>query len=290
MTTASRGVVLVTGSSTGIGESCALHLDRLGFEVVGGVRRREDGERLAGQTSPRFRWIPLDVTEPGQVRAAMAEVDRIAGTRGLAGLVNNAGVALVSPLECIPMETFRRQLEINVFGLLAVTQAAVPALRTARGRVVNIGSIAGRVVSPLLGAYSASKFAVEAMTDALRLELAPDGIEVSVVEPGMVRTPIWDKGASEVATLREQLSPEAITRYDPLFRALERVVTHPRRRGVGVDVVAEAVVHALTAPRPKTRYLIGRDAKIRSLLRHLPDRWHDRLVRSVMARLAQPRG
>ncbi len=290
MTASTRGVVLVTGSSSGIGESCALHLDRLGFEVVGGVRRKEDGERLAGQCSPRFRWIPLDVTEPDQVRDAMGEVGRIAGARGLAGLVNNAGVALVSPLECIPMATFRRQLEINVFGRLAVTQAALPALRAARGRVVNIGSIAGRVVSPLLGAYSASKFAVEAMTDALRLELAPDGIEVSVVEPGMVRTPIWDKGATEVATLRQQMSPEAATRYDPLFVALERVVNHPRHRGVGVEVVAEAVVHALTARRPRTRYLIGRDAKIRNLLRHLPDRWHDRMVHSVMARLAQPRG
>ncbi len=280
----------MTGSSTGIGESCALHLDRLGFEVVGGVRRSEDGERLAGQASPRFRWVRLDVTEAEEVREAWAQVESIAGTRGLAGLVNNAGVALVSPLECIPMETFRRQLEINVFGLLAVTQAALPALRIARGRVVNIGSIAGRVVSPLLGAYSASKFAVEAMTDALRLELAPDGIEVSVVEPGMVRTPIWEKGASEVAALRGEVSPDVVARYEPLFVALERVVTHPRRRGVGVEVVAEAVVHALTARRPKTRYLIGRDAKVRSLLRHLPDRWHDRMVRSVMARLALPRG
>ncbi len=178
-----RGAVLITGASTGIGAACALHLDRLGFRVWAGVRRPSDGEALVGQASRQLTPIILDVTDSNSIAAALAGVGAGAGGDSLAGLVNNAGIVVAAPVEILPIAELRTQLEVNVIGLVAVTQAALPLLRLGRGRVVNIGSISGRMATPVIGAYAASKFAVEALTDALRVEVQPWGIDVALIEP-----------------------------------------------------------------------------------------------------------
>ena len=180
------GTVVVTGASTGIGEAAALHLKELGFEVRAGVRKDEDAERLRAQgVSP----LKLDVTDTSSVAAAAAEVGE-----EVFGLVNNAGVAVSAPVEFVPIDQLRRQLEVNLIGQVAVIQAFLPALRQSHGRIVNISSIGGRIALPLASPYAASKFALEAVSDSLRREVAQFGIEVSLVEPGGVKTPIWKKG------------------------------------------------------------------------------------------------
>ena len=223
--------VLVTGASSGIGAACAIRFRDRGWRVLAGVRRE-------GTAPDGTEELFVDVTDP-----PMLELDE------LHGLVNNAGVAVAGPLEFLPPDDLRRQLEVNVVGQLRMTQLCLPALRAARGRVVNMGSISGINALPLLGAYAMSKFALEAMTDSLRVELEPWGIHVAIVEPGTIKTPIWTRE-------RPQPPPEA---------------------------VADAVEHALTAERPRTRYLVGRDAKLRAGIQHLPARWRDRvLVKRVL--------
>jgi NAD(P)-dependent dehydrogenase (short-subunit alcohol dehydrogenase family) len=181
MTQIRQGAVVVTGASTGIGAACALRLDHLGFQVFAGVRRKEDAQALQAKASPQLMPIFLDVTDLDSITAAMHKVAITVGNSGLIGLVNNAGIAVGAPLEFIPITEFRKQLEVNVTGQLAVTQAFLPLLRLAKGRIVNMGSITGRSATPFLGAYSASKFALEALTDALRLELRPWGIWVAIL-------------------------------------------------------------------------------------------------------------
>ncbi len=210
----------------------------------------------------------LDVADPGSVGAL--RFDR------LDGVVNNAGIAIAAPLEDLPMEELRRQLEVNVVGQLAVTQAVLPALRSARGRVVIVGSIAGRSALPFLGAYAISKFALEAMADSLRLELAPEGIEVSLVEPGTIATAIWTKP--------QPLADLVSERYRSRVEAFRAVAAARAAKAVPADRVAVAVEHALTAPRPKTRYLVGRDARIRAALERLPDRMRDRVLARALLR------
>src|ERR1041384_744002 len=191
--------VLVTGASTGIGEACALCLTAAGFRVFAGVRRTEDGERLGARGG--IESVLLDVTVPAQIAAAASDLAGKVGDAGLAGLVNNAGIAVGGPVEYVSAEDLRRQLEVNVVGLHEVTRAFLPLIRRARGRIVHIGSISGLIASPFTGPYAASKHAVEALAEALRVALAPEGIHVSVVEPGQVRTPIWEKGLSQYAAI-----------------------------------------------------------------------------------------
>src|ERR671915_2319963 len=194
------GTVLVTGASSGIGEATALHLKELGFDAVAAVRKNEDAERLAGRG---LRTVKLDVTDVDSIDAAR---DELAGGP-LAGLVNNAGIAVAAPLEYLPLDQLRDQLEVNLVGQLAVTQRFLPALRAGRGRIVNVSSIGGRVALPLLGAYHASKFALEAISDTLRRELRSQGVDVIVIEPGGVKTPIWRKGDELAAELTSDLPP-----------------------------------------------------------------------------------
>jgi NAD(P)-dependent dehydrogenase (short-subunit alcohol dehydrogenase family) len=197
----------------------------------------------------------------------------------LAGLVNNAGIAVAGPVEAVPISGWRRQLEVNVIGQVAVTQAFLPLLRKGRGRIINMGSIAGRATMPLMGPYSASKYALEAMTDALRLELQPWGIEVSIIEPGAIATPIWDKSSKEAAALEAATRPELTALYAGAVAGVKGVVSKVAERAISPEAVVEAVVHALTAARPKTRYLIGRDAKLRAfMVKLLPDRLADRVL------------
>lgn len=269
--------VLVTGASTGIGRATALRLDRAGWKVFAGVRREEDARSLRAEGTANLAPLMLDVTDSGQIAAAAAAI----GER-LDGLVNNAGAALPSPLETMPIEDFRRQVELNLTAQVAVTQALLPAIRAAQGRVVFISSIGGRIAFPLTGAYHAAKFAIEAVGDVFRQELRPWGIEVAIIEPGSIDTPIWSRGeasADEIGSRspqREALYGKAIARY-------REVVKATAERGIPPEKVARAVEHALGAGRPKTRYLVGIDAQVQARLKPLiPTRVFDRIVARMM--------
>ena len=271
------GVVLVTGASTGIGEATALHLRELGFDPVAGVRRDEDAERLESQG---LRTVRLDVTDDSQIAAARKAI----GDGPLAGLVNNAGVAVGAPLEFVPLDELRRQLEVNLIGQVAVTQAFLPALRRAGGRIVNVSSIGGRVALPVLGPYNASKFALEAVSDSLRRELRTQGVDVIVIEPGGIKTPIWGKGNQLADELTARMPPEAERLYGRLIADVRsETVKIERERGLPPSAVAEVIGKALTSDRPRTRYVVGNEAKVRAqLARLLPDRAMDRLIGRVL--------
>lgn len=276
------GAVVVTGASSGIGEACVRRLAALGFQVFASVRKPEDGERLQREI-PGVTPLILDVTDAGSIAAATQTVQEATGERGLAGLVNNAGVAVPAPVEHQPIEDFRRQLDVNLVGQVAVTQAFLPQLRAARGRIVNMSSIGGKVAVPLLAAYAASKFGLEGFSDSLRRELRPWGIHVAVIEPGTIATPIWDKGIASGDVLEASMSDAAKRDYGPLIATVRTASEQGARTGLAPDAVAKDVAHALTAKRPRTRYLVGREAKSRALAaRLLGDRFIDAAVARVM--------
>ena len=280
------GTVIVTGASTGIGEATATHLHSLGFSVLAGVRSVEDARLVTARGLDRMSPLILDVTDPASIAAAADQVeDELAGI-GLAGLVNNAGIAVSAPLEFVPIGDLRMQLEVNVIGQVAVTQAFLGLVRVAQGRVVNMGSIGGRVALPMVGPYAASKFALESITDTLRRELHGQGIDVVVIEPGGIKTPIWDKGTATADRIAEDSPPEAIALYGRLIDAVRRATTEiATDTGLPPSAVAEAVGRAMTARRPRTRYLVGRDAKLRALAaRVLPDRAFDWVVQRALGR------
>jgi NAD(P)-dependent dehydrogenase (short-subunit alcohol dehydrogenase family) len=278
----SRGAVLISGASTGIGRACAEHLDTVGFTVFAGVRQQSDADSLRGAGSGRTQPLMLDVSDSDSIVSAMRTVED-ACPGGLAGLVNNAGISVGGPLEFVPVDEWRRQLEVNLIGPVVLTQAALPALRRARGRIVNMTSIGGRLASPFLGPYNASKFALEAVTDALRLELRQFGVEVAAVEPGAVATPIWEKGRASAERATASMPAEALKLYSAGMAAIAKFIDLGERTGVPPLEVARAVEHALTASRPKTRYVVGRDAKTRLLLtRLLPTRMMDRVIVRAM--------
>lgn len=282
MATAPKSVV-ITGASTGIGAACALHLDKLGLRVFAGVRRQADAEALKSKASSRLVAIALDVADSLSVSTAASAVAGAVGDAGLDGLVNNAGVVVTGPVEFLPLPELRRQLEINVVGQVAVTQAFLPLIRAARGRIVNMGSIAGRLATPFSSAYGASKFALEALTDALRLELAPWGISVSIIEPGAVATPIWEKGMKNGAAMLAAAPPEALVLYAEALEAFKRTSEHAAKNAIDPMDVARAVEHALTAAKPKTRYVVGRRARIGAAMALLvPDRMRDTMVAKAM--------
>ena len=273
-----HGTVVITGASTGIGRATALRLARGGFDVLAGVRREEDGAALRGEDG-RIEPVLVDVTDAGQV-AGLAE--RVAGAP-LAGLVNNAGIAVAGPLEGIPLDDVRRQYEVNVFGLLAVTQALLESLRAGHGRIVNIGSIGGRINTPFVGPYSSSKAAVRSLSAALRRELRPWDIRVALVEPGALDTPIWRKGEEGAEETIGALPERVRTLY---ARQLAALVAATRTIAAGAsspDDAAQAVEHALTASRPRTLYTVGREARIQGALHSvLPARVFDALVARAM--------
>src|SRR5262245_2761932 len=221
------GTVLVTGASTGIGEATVLHLKTLGFDAIGAVRKDEDAERLEGRG---VRTVRIDVTDADQIAAAREEL----GDAPLAGLVNNAGIAVAAPIEFLPVERFRQQLEVNLIGQLAVTQAFVPALRRAGGRIVNVSSIGGRVALPLVSAYNASKFALEGWSDSLRREVRAQGIDVILIEPGGVKTPIWDKSRGVADEMLQDAPAEAERLYGKQIAAV-RARTEKIERETGSE-------------------------------------------------------
>jgi NAD(P)-dependent dehydrogenase (short-subunit alcohol dehydrogenase family) len=271
-----RGAVVITGASTGIGRAAALRLARAGFRVFAGVRRESDAESLRREGLPGLAPVALEVSDPASISAAAKTVEDAVGSAGLAGLVNNAGVTNGGPIEYVELDELRRVLEINTIGPVAVTQAFMPLLRRARGRIVFVSSIGGRVSGPIIGPYGASKFALEALADALRMELRPWGMQVSVIEPGAIKTEIFAKARKLADEIVERLSPEARERYEEAARKVVDTFSGLERQALPADRAAQAIEHALTAARPKTRYLVGRDARAQALLaRLLPDRWLD---------------
>jgi NAD(P)-dependent dehydrogenase (short-subunit alcohol dehydrogenase family) len=262
---------LVTGASSGIGAACAQRLSALGWRVYAGVRRK-------GDASAATEELLLDVTNADQIARAAREVGE------LDALVNNAGIAIAMPLEFIPLDELRRQLEVNVIGQVAVTQAFLPQLRRSRGRVVFVGSIAGQSALPFLGPYAASKHALEAIADTLRLELKPFGVDVSILEPGTIRTPIWTKSARVAESLANAAPTDLADLYGGRISAFRRVAADRGAKGAPAEVVARAVEEALTRRRPRTRKLIGRDAKLRSGVERLPDRLRDSVYERVLLR------
>ena len=271
------GTVLVTGASTGIGEAAAMHLTGLGFDVVAGVRKAEDEDRLRAAGLDTVR---LDVTDSAHIAALREQF----AERPLAGLVNNAGVAVAGPLEFLPIDNFRQQIEINLIGQVAVTQAVLPALRRGGGRILNVTSIGGRIAFPFTGAYHASKFGLEGVSDTLRRELDGQGVAVIVIEPGGVKTPIWRKGTAVADEMAASMPPEAERLYGRLRDAIRaESVKIAERTGLEPSAVAEVIGTALTTSRPKTRYLVGRDAKSQwAIAKRVPDRVMDRLIARAM--------
>ncbi|MDQ6847388.1 MAG: SDR family NAD(P)-dependent oxidoreductase [Candidatus Dormibacteraeota bacterium] len=274
--------VVVSGASTGIGRATALHLDSLGLRVFAGVRRDEDAESLRRDGSNRLTPIRLDVTDAEQVAAAARQLSEAVQDSRLAGIVNNAGIAVAGPVEFVPLDLWRTQLEINVLGVVSMVQAFTPLLRESRGRIVTVGSLGGRLAQPMAAPYCASKHALEAISDALRLELRPWGISVSLIQPGAVKTPIWDKGLRAGSELLRNAPPELRTLYGAAVDIATKITIHENETGVEPNEVARAVEHALLSSRPRTRYPVGRQAKLLiPLSRLLPDRLKDELLLRV---------
>ena len=264
-------LALVTGASTGIGRATAVHLAGRGFEVLAGVRDPAD----APDGTEALR---LDVTSEDDVAGA---VERIGGE--LHALVNNAGIAIAGPVEVVPMAEWRRIVEVNLLGQVAVTRALLPALLRARGRVVNMSSIGGRVANPLFGPYSGSKFALEAVSDSLRREVAPHGVHVVSVEPGGISTPIWGKGLSDARDIMAGSTPEQERRYSAVIAGVTKIAERLARDGLPPQAVAEVVGEAVTTARPRARYVVGRDAKVQAIAaRLLPDAAMDALIRRAL--------
>ena len=270
--------VVVTGASSGIGRACAMRLARSGIRVFAGVRRRADGDSLRAEAPDGVEPLLLDVTDAGSLAAAREVVSDATHGR-LLGLVNNAGIAVGGPVETVPLDDLRRQFEVNVIGQVAVTQAFLPMLRAARGRVAFMSSIGGRVAVAFVAPYDASKHAIEAIGDALRQELKPLGVHVALIEPGSVATPIWHKGLAEIERARSSLTPETLRLYGHAVDRFEAIARHFAEHGADVQPVAEAVEHALTARRPRTRYVVGNAARVQAAVRRLaPDRVMDRVL------------
>jgi NAD(P)-dependent dehydrogenase (short-subunit alcohol dehydrogenase family) len=292
--------VLITGASTGIGQATALRLARSGWTVLAGVRSTADGDRLAGEApSGTIEPIALDVTDLEQIRLAAARVSELGGEGEsspgrLDALVNNAGIGFGGPLELIHPDDLRKQFDVNVLGQISVTQALLPALRAARtppgtphaggqagGRIVFVSSVGGRVAMAFTAPYAASKHAIEAIGDALRVELRSSHVQVALIEPGSVATPIWDKSRELADGVTIPDSLQAV--YGHVPQAMDKVLQDTAKRGVPPEQVAETIERALTSPKMKSRYLVGRDARAMVAIRRLlPDHVFDRVARRAL--------
>lgn len=271
---------VVTGASTGIGRATVDKLVQLGAHVWATVRSEVDERSLKEAHGDKVSVLRVDVTDLDSVKAAG---DQVVKAGPLNGLVNNAGVALPAPLEHLPIETFRKQLEVNLIGQLAVTQAMLPALRKARevqqaARIVMIGSIGGRIAGPVIGAYHASKFGLVGLTDSLRAELAPSGIGVVLIEPGAIATPIWERSTAAGDPLMEMLSEQAQQYYAKQIAAARANAAGAPKRGIPPQRAANLIAKVLTAQRPRPRYLLGPDAHIASVIARLPYRLRYKLT------------
>lgn len=289
-----KGAVLVTGCSSGIGKELALLLDRNGYRVFAGVRKKKDAEALGGEASERLVPILMDVTNGQQISNAVLEVEqRLEPGEGLYGLVNNAGICVAGPLELVPVDDLRRLAEVNFVGPIAVTQAFLPLLRRfpqgrPRGRIVNVGSATGVVVLPFIGAYSASKSTLWAVSDAFRRELHAMGLSVSLVVSGTVDTPIWDKAAQRAEENRSSQPPERVGLYTAAVEAMSAVLEKGRRHSCSSADVAEVVYNALTEAHPKGRYWVGLDAHLAAINKWVPLQVTDWIMTTLMSGKRSP--
>ncbi len=275
-----RPLAVVTGTSTGIGAATARELARRGFHVLAGVRRGQDADAIRW---PGIEPVIVDVTNPDHVAALAARVHEDPQGRALRALVNNAAIQANVPIEAFAIDEWRRMFEVNLFGQVAVTQALLPALIDSSGRVVNISSVGGKVAMATYGPYAATKFAIEAVSDALRRELAPHGVGVVVVEPGAVRTEMLGRAIATAKETMSAMTPEQSTRYGALVQAVNAQAVSSTESGLPADAAATVIAKAVTARRPRTRYTVGRDAAmITRLVRVLPDRALDRVLAAAL--------
>ena len=272
--------VLITGASSGIGRACALRMDRAGWQVFATVRKDSDANQLLSEASARLRTVLLDVTDAEQVEETARAVAEAVGGNGLHGLVNNAGIAGGGLLEFLDAADFRQVLETNTIAPLTVTQSFIPLLRKAQGRILMISSQAGFSSTPLMSSYSASKFALEALTDGMRLELRPWGIDVVSVQPGAINTDIWGKARFYAEKTLRKYPPGAFEMYGPLLEMMIESLEQPR--GVDPEKVAQTVQMILSSARPKARYLVGRDAVFRRWIERLPTALRDKIIQGRM--------
>jgi NAD(P)-dependent dehydrogenase (short-subunit alcohol dehydrogenase family) len=273
----SNELVVVTGASTGIGAATARELARRGFHVLAGVRRDRDGDAVRG---PAIEPVLLDITDPAHIRDLTARVQR--DPRPVRALINNAGVGVNVPVEVFEIDAWRRLFEVNLFGHVAVTQALLPALCDNKGRVVNISSVGGRIAMATYGPYAGTKFALEAVSDALRRELAPSGVDVVVVEPGAIRTEMPGRTIDTARALAAAMTPEQNRRYGPLIQAITAQTAAHTGSGLPAEAAAKTIAKAVTARRPRTRYTVGREAALLTLVRVLPDRAVDRMLAAAL--------
>lgn len=282
--TTTRGTIVLTGSSSGIGAACARFLASEGYTVFAG--RRDIGQAGAPEHvgAGIIVNVPLDVTDERSTFSARAEVERRLGTAGrLHGLVNNAGITVIGPTELLDPDDLREQFEVNLLGAARVSRAFLPLLRRSEGRIVNVGSLTARMTFPFSGAYAASKAALATMSHAMRRELRPHGVHVALLEPGNIRTGIWDKHIGSVEALLEEADPEARRVYEQDLRADIEMVSKLRTGGGDPNSVARTVLHALSSGNPKSRYAVGLDAKaLSAVLRFLPSTVSDRLIARFM--------
>ncbi len=276
-----KGAVVVTGASTGIGRATALHLDAQGYRVFAGVRKTADANKLKKDGSENLTPVTIDVTKQRSIDAARQKIQRAVGKRGLAGLVNNAGIAGAGPVEHLPVEDFQRVIDTNLVGQYAVTQAFLPLLRRGDGTTVFITSIGGRVANPFFGPYNAAKFGLEGLADALRREIKPwKGMNVVVIEPGSIATPIWEKGRdnSQLASL----PPEARRLYGKQLERMTELTRETEDRGLEPIEVAKVVEKSIRKRNPRARYIVGKDAKRMARMQSLAgDKNFDKIMRRV---------
>ena len=269
-------LIVVTGASTGMGAATARELARRGYQVLAGVRRQTDADQIrAVNVEP----VIIDITEADDIEALAARIAADPLERPLRAVVNNAGVAINAPVEALPLDQWRQQFEVNLFGHVAVTQAVLPFLRDSRGRIVNISSLGGKVAMGTYGAYAGAKFALEAVSDALRRELAPSGVQVVVVEPGGVKTEMTGRGTERATKFVRQMEPSQRMIYGDLMQAIIGQAASFNESGVDADKAALVIADATTTRRPRTRYTIGRNAAVLTRLsRVLSDRALDRML------------
>lgn len=284
MASTEKGAVVVTGASTGIGRATALHLDEKGYRVFAGVRKQADAGALKKDGSDRLTPITLDVTKPRSIAAARKKVQGAVGKAGLAGLVNNAGVANAGPVEHLPVEEFEKVIDVNLTGQYRVTQALLPLIRRGDGTIVFVTSIGGKVASPFFAPYNAAKFGLEGLADSLRREIKPwTGMNVVVVEPGSIATPIWSKGNDAFDDAAKTMGPEAKRLYGPQLERMKQVAIEADERGLEPVKVAEVIEKAISSDDPKSRYIVGRDAKMMARMQSLAgDKRFDKLMRRSM--------
>ena len=273
-------IAVITGASTGIGAATARELARRGFHVLAGVRRDQDADSIRG---PGIEPLILDITNPDHIRALATRVHGDPQGRAVRALVNNAAIQANVPIEAFAIDEWRRMFEVNLFGHVAVIQALLPALIRTKGRVVNISSVGGRIAMATYGPYAGTKFALEAVSDSLRREVAPFGVQVVVVEPGAVRTEMLGRAIATAQELVSAMTPEQSQRYGGLVQAVNRQAVSSTRSGLTADAAAKVIATAITARKPRTRYTVGRDAALLTrLARILPDRMLDRLFAAAL--------